>query len=102
MSDSNIKQQQEVENSKLAGGEYRYGFTTDIAAETIPKGINEDVVRLISSKKNEPEWMTEWRLKAFRNWQKMSEPTWPNFEYGPIDYQDLHYYSAPVQKKGQS
>lgn len=97
MDETAIKQQQEVENSKLAG-EYRYGFTTDIATETIPKGINEDVVRLISSKKNEPEWMLEWRLKAFRNWKKMTEPAWPNFEYGPIDYQDLHYYSAPKQK----
>jgi len=94
---ADIVKQKELGESKLAG-EYRYGFTTDIESETIPKGVNEDVVRLISAKKKEPEWMTEWRLKAFRNWQKMVEPTWPNFEYGPIDYQDLYYYSAPKQK----
>ena len=90
--------QKELDGNKLAG-EYRYGFHTDIAAETIPKGLNEDTVRLISAKKNEPEWMTQWRLKAFAGWQKMQEPHWPNFEYGPIKYQDLHYYSAPKQKK---
>ncbi len=96
---SDIVKQKELEDNKLAGGEYRYGFHTDIETETIPKGLNEDVVRLISSKKNEPEWMLEWRLKAFRHWQKLVEPQWPNFDYGPIDYQDLHYYSAPKQKK---
>ena len=75
--------------------EYKFGFVTDIEQELIPKGLNEDVVRLISAKKNEPEWMLEWRLQAFRRWQKMEEPTWPNVNYPPIDYQDAHYYAAP-------
>lgn len=91
--------QKELADNKLSGGDYRYGFVTNIAAEEFPKGINEDIVRLISSKKKEPQWMTEWRLKAFAHWQKMQEPSWPNFEYGPIDYQDLYYYSAPKQAK---
>ena len=95
---SEIVKQKELEDNPLAAGTYRYGFHTDIETETIPKGVNEDVVRLISSKKKEPEWMTQWRLKAFALWQKMEEPTWPNFDYGPIDYQGLHYYSAPKQK----
>ena len=89
----------ELEDNKLAGGQYRYGFYTDIETETIPKGLNEEVIRMISAKKKEPEWMTQWRLRAFALWQNMTEPAWPNFEYGPIDYQDLHYYSAPRQKK---
>ena len=97
---SDVIKQKELETNKLAGdGEYRYGFHTDIAEDKPPKGLNEDTVRLISAKKKEPEWMLEWRLKAFRHWQKMKEPTWPNFEYGPIDYQDIYYYSAPKQKK---
>lgn len=96
---SEIVKQKELEENRLAGGDYRYGFTTDIESETIAKGVNEDIVRQISAKKKEPEWMTHWRLKAFALWQKMHEPTWPNFEYGPIDYQDLYYYSAPKQKK---
>ncbi len=95
---SDVVKQQELQDNKLTGGEYRYGFFTDIATEEFPKGLNEDVVRLISARKKEPEWMTEWRLKAFRHWQKLTEPNWPNFEYGPIDYQDLYYYSAPKQK----
>ncbi len=91
--------QKELSDNKLSGGDYRYGFVTDIATEEFPKGVNEDIVRLISSKKKEPQWMLEWRLKAFAHWQKMQEPSWPNFEYGPIDYQDLYYYSAPKQNK---
>jgi len=91
--------QKELEGNKLAGaGAYRYGFHTDIAEGKPTKGLNEDTVRLISAKKKEPEWMLEWRLKAFRQWLKMKEPTWPNFEYGPIDYQDIYYYAAPKQK----
>ena len=66
---------------ELATREYKYGFVTDIEAEEIPKGLSEDVVRLISAKKNEPEWLLEWRLKAFRVWQKMKEPTWHNVKY---------------------
>ncbi len=94
--------QKELHENKLAGGstgDYRYGFSTDIEADTIPKGLNEDTIRQLSAKKKEPEWMLQWRLKAFALWQKMHEPSWPNFEYGPIDYQALYYYSAPKQKK---
>jgi len=80
-------------------GEYKYGFVTDIEADQVPPGLNEDVVRLISAKKNEPSWMTEWRLQAFRHWQKMSEPTWANVRYEPIDYQAISYYSAPKSAK---
>ncbi|NJD21275.1 MAG: Fe-S cluster assembly protein SufB [Melioribacter sp.] len=82
----------------LTSSEYKWGFITDIESETAAKGLNEDVVRMISKKKNEPEWMTEWRLKAFRYWQKMEEPTWPNVHYPKIDFQDISYYSAPKQK----
>ena len=78
--------------------DYKYGFTSDIDTETIPKGLSEDVVRLISAKKNEPEFLLEWRLKAFRHWQKMVEPTWPNVDYPPVDYQDIIYYAAPKKK----
>ena len=84
---------------QLANREYKYGFYTDVEAETIPKGLNEDVVRLISEKKGEPEWLLEWRLKAFRLWQTMKEPTWHNVTYEPIDYQAIAYYSAPKKKK---
>lgn len=78
--------------------DYKYGFTSNIETETIPKGLNEDVVRLISAKKEEPEWLTEWRLEAFRHWQTMTEPTWPNVEYPPVDFQDIIYYAAPKKK----
>jgi Fe-S cluster assembly protein SufB len=78
--------------------DYKWGFITDIESETAAKGLNEDVVRMISSKKGEPEWMTEWRLKAFRYWQKMEEPKWPNVNYPEIDFQNISYYSAPKQK----
>ncbi len=74
---------------------YKYGFVTDIEAEVVPPGLNEDVIRLISSKKGEPEWLLEWRLRAYRNWLKTSEPHWPNVTYGPIDYQAVSYYAAP-------
>ena len=79
--------------------EYKWGFTTDIEQEIAPKGLTEDTVRLISSKKDEPEWLLEWRLKAFRHWQTMTEPKWPNVKYPPIDYQDAYYYAAPKKKK---
>jgi hypothetical protein len=83
----------------LANREYKYGFKTDIETETIPKGLNEDTIRLISEKKNEPEWMLEFRLKAFRQWLKMKEPNyWANFQYPRIDFQDITYYAAPKQK----
>src|SRR3954462_12752399 len=83
----------------LISKEYAAGFVTEIEADTIAPGLSEDVVRLISSKKSEPAWMTEWRLKAFRRWQTRKEPHWPNFSYGPIDYQGTSYYSAPITKK---
>jgi len=78
--------------------DYKYGFTTDIEADEAPKGLNEDIVRFISAKKQEPLWMLEWRLKAFRHWLKMEEPTWAKVKYTPINYQDIIYYSAPKQK----
>ncbi len=78
--------------------EYKHGFVTDIEADTLPPGLNEDVVRIISAKKEEPQWLLDWRLKAFRHWQTMQEPTWPHVHYPAIDYQDMIYYSAPKQK----
>src|SRR6188768_571114 len=83
----------------LVNREYQAGFVTDIESETIPVGLNEDVIRLISSKKGEPEWLLEWRLKAYRHWLTMTEPTWANVKYPKIDYQDAYYYSAPKVKK---
>jgi Fe-S cluster assembly protein SufB len=83
----------------LVNQPYRHGFVTEIEAETAPKGLNEDIIRLISSKKNEPEWLLEFRLKAFRHWLTMSEPTWPNVKYPKIDFQDIIYYAAPKPKK---
>src|SRR6476619_4479438 len=83
----------------LTNREYKYGFVTDIESDTIPKGLSEDTVRLISEKKNEPEWMLDFRLKAYRNWLKMSEPDyWAHFDYPRIDFQNISYYSAPKQK----
>ena len=79
--------------------EYKYGFVTDIETDVAPKGLNEDIIRFISHKKNEPEWLLEWRLKAYNGWLKMEEPTWPNVKYPPIDYQDIIYYAAPKQKE---
>ncbi len=79
--------------------DYKYGFTSNIDSDTFPKGLSEDVVRAISMKKNEPEWLTEWRLKAYRHWLEMKEPKWVNVKYPPIDYQDIIYYSAPKPKK---
>jgi Fe-S cluster assembly protein SufB len=85
---------------ELANREYKYGFVTDVEAEVVPRGLNEEIVRLISSKKDEPEWLLEWRLKAYRHWLTMTEPRWPNVQYAKIDYQDIIYYSAPKQKSG--
>ena len=84
---------------EVTGAEYKYGFTTDIESDKIPKGLNEGVIRLISSKKNEPEWLLNYRLKAFEAWQKMEEPDWANVSYKKPNYQDISYYSAPKQKK---
>jgi Fe-S cluster assembly protein SufB len=83
---------------QLAKQDYKYGFVTDVEADTIPKGLSEDVIRLISAKKEEPEWLLEWRLKAYRLWTTMVEPSWPNVHYDPIDYQAISYYSAPKKK----
>lgn len=81
-----------------SGDKYKYGFTTDIASETVNKGLSEDIIRQISLKKGEPEWLLEFRLQAYRYWQQMKEPTWAKLSYDKIDYQDLYYYSAPKQK----
>jgi len=87
---------------ELAEREYKWGFITDIEEERVPKGLNEEIIRLISAKKNEPEFMLQWRLKAYRHWasleQSQAEPKWANVKYGPIDYQDIVYYSAPKRK----
>ena len=80
---------------EVAEGKYKYGFVTDIETDTAPKGLNEDIVRFISAKKEEPEWLLEWRLKAFRLWQTLPEPEWAKVNFPPIDYQDAYYYSAP-------
>jgi len=85
---------------EVAQREYKYGFVTDIEADTIPPGLNEDVVRLISAKKNEPDWLLDWRLKSYRHWLTLEEPKWHNVHYPPIDYQKSVYYSAPQQKNG--
>jgi Fe-S cluster assembly protein SufB len=88
----------------LTSQDYKWGFVTDIEQEAIPPGLNEDIIRLIAAKKNEPEWMVEWRLKAYRSWEKLekseAEPKWANIHYPPIDYQNMVYYSAPKTRDG--
>ena len=83
---------------ELTTEEYKYGFTTDIEMEIAPKGLTEDKVRYISAKKNEPEWLLEWRLKAFRYFMTMAVPTWQNFKHPEVDFQDMSYYAAPKAK----
>ena len=83
---------------RFVAQEYKWGFYTDVEADTLPPGLNEGVVRHISAKKEEPEWLREWRLKALRHWQEMAEPTWPHVEYPPVDFQAISYYSAPGAK----
>ena len=83
---------------QLANQDYKYGFVTDIDAEAVPPGLNDDIIRIISAKKGEPEWLLDWRLKAFRVWQTMTEPKWHNVHFPPVDFQDIIYYSAPKQK----
>lgn len=90
------KQQPQIMDE--SGDKYKYGFVTNIEADTAPKGLNEDIIRLISQKKGEPEWLLEWRLKAFEFWKGMKEPSWTKLDYEKIDYQGLYYYSAPKQK----
>ncbi|MCY3671909.1 MAG: Fe-S cluster assembly protein SufB, partial [Alphaproteobacteria bacterium] len=89
-----------VEQVRSLGDRYKYGFVTDIESEQAPKGLNEDIVRFISAIKDEPEWLLEWRLEAFRHWQTMTEPNWAKLGIPMIDYQDAYYYSAPKQKDG--
>jgi Fe-S cluster assembly protein SufB len=83
---------------ELANKEYKYGFVTEIEADSLPKGLNENIIQQLSAKKNEPEFMLEWRLKAYRHWLTMKEPHWPNVKYPHVDYQDIKYYSAPKKK----
>ncbi|MCB0738044.1 MAG: Fe-S cluster assembly protein SufB [Bacteroidetes bacterium] len=85
---------------EVTSGEYKYGFTSNIDQEFAPIGLNEDTIRFISAKKNEPEWMLNWRLKAFENWQAMAEPNWANVKYPKVDYQSISYYAAPKKKEG--
>ena len=92
----NMAQKPNIED--LSGDKYKYGFTTDIAVESVPKGLNEDIIRLISKKKNEPDWLLERRLKAYKHWLTLTEPTWAKLTYDKINYQDLFYYAAPKQK----
>ena len=86
--------------NEVTSGDYRYGFVTDIDTEVIHRGLDEETVRIISAKKNEPEWLLEFRLKAFRHWQTLEMPTWPHLNIPPIDYQDIIYYAAPKKKEG--
>lgn len=92
------KYTEEELQKELETKEYKYGFYTDIESDTIPKGLNEDVIRMISAKKNEPEWMTEWRLESYRHFLKMEEPEWANIHYNKPDLQEISYYSAPNKK----
>ena len=89
-----------IETLEQATGKYKYGFVTDIESEKAPKGLNEDIIRFISAKKDEPNWMLEWRLKAFAVWQKMESPDWAKLNIPPIDYQDAYYYAAPKSSDG--
>src|SRR5271154_547090 len=84
----------------VSAEEYKYGFTTEIEMDVAPKGLSEDTVRFISAKKNEPHWLLDWRLKAYRHWLTMPEPTWSHVKFPAIDYQDAYYYSAPKAGDG--
>ena len=94
----NMKNNQSIIDSAISQ-EYEYGFTTDIDQEKIPPGLNEDVIKIISSKKQEPEWLLDWRLKAYKQWLKMDEPDWSKLNYDDIDFQAISYYAAPKQKE---
>ena len=93
--------QQTIDTLRSLGGDYKYGFVTDIESDLAPKGLNEDTVRFISAKKGEPQWLLDWRLKAFHIWQqeKEQEPTWARVTYPKIDYQEIYYYAAPKGNK---
>jgi len=92
--------QETIDTLEEATGKYKYGFVTDIESDKAPKGLNEDIIRFISAKKDEPQWMLDWRLKAFATWQTMESPDWAKLEIEPIDYQDIHYNSAPKSGEG--
>ena len=92
--------QETIDTLEEATGKYKYGFVSDIESDKAPKGLNEDIIRFISAKKDEPQWMLDWRLKAFATWQKMETPDWAKLEIEPIDYQDIHYYAAPKSGEG--
>jgi Fe-S cluster assembly protein SufB len=83
----------------LVNREYQHGFVTDVDADTVPPGLSEDVIATISAKKDEPQWLLDWRLKAYRRWLQMKEPHWPNVKYNPVDYESISYYSAPRSVK---
>ncbi|MDP4785597.1 MAG: Fe-S cluster assembly protein SufB [Alphaproteobacteria bacterium] len=95
-----VATQETIDTLEEATGKYKYGFVTDIESDKAPKGLNEDIIRFISAKKDEPQWMLDWRLKAFATWQKMESPDWAKLDIEPIDYQDIHYYSAPKRGEG--
>ena len=92
--------QETIDTLEEATGKYKYGFVTDIESDKAPKGLNQDIIRFISAKKDEPQWMLDWRLKAFATWQKMESPDWAKLDIEPIDYQDIYYYSAPKSGEG--
>lgn len=97
--DEELLNEKTIEENILTSRDYKYGFYTDIETDRIPKGLNEEIICLISEKKQEPAWMRDGRLKAYRHWLTMAEPHWANFKYGPIDYQAISYYNAPKRKK---
>ena len=97
-----IKEEKNALVREIADKKYEYGFTTDVETDIIPVGLNEDIVRLISQKKHEPEWMLEFRLRAFRHWQTLKQPTWGHVHIPPIDYQAISYYADPLAKKPQN
>ena len=96
-----VDKNQQIIDSAL-DQEYKYGFTTDIEQTTFEPGLNEDVITRLSKLKKEPQWLLDWRLKAYKSWQKMEEPTWAQVDYNPVDYQSLSYYAAPKYKKNDS
>ena len=102
--DNQNSKSQKTDNDEIIGNvtdsEYKYGFVTDIDTDVIPRGLNEDVIRLISAKKHEPEWLLEFRLKAYRHWLTLKMPTWAHLDIPPIDYQAISYYAAPRKKEG--
>ena len=94
-----IPTQEEIDLQEVADREYKYGFVTDIEADALPPGLSEDIVREISRRKNEPEWLLEYRLRAYAHWRTMEEPDWAFIQYPPVDYENIIYYSAPKPKK---